>query len=77
MIRRVAGIAFFLPGSLAAFLAGPPNLGILGVLFLSVGDAGRESAAIRAAHCFQLALTNSSPCHSFVLNAGTFSPRFT
>lgn len=27
---QAAGIAYFLPGSLAAMLAGPPNLAILG-----------------------------------------------
>eukprot|EP00281_Chroomonas_sp_CCMP1168_P020499 CAMPEP_0206233608 /NCGR_PEP_ID=MMETSP0047_2-20121206/12104_1 /ASSEMBLY_ACC=CAM_ASM_000192 /TAXON_ID=195065 /ORGANISM="Chroomonas mesostigmatica_cf, Strain CCMP1168" /LENGTH=297 /DNA_ID=CAMNT_0053657551 /DNA_START=123 /DNA_END=1016 /DNA_ORIENTATION=+ len=37
---KAAGIAFFLPGSLAAFLAAEPNLAILGILFLSIGDAG-------------------------------------
>lgn len=35
-----AGIAFFLPGSLAAFMSADPDLAILGILFLSIGDAG-------------------------------------
>eukprot|EP00669_Euglena_mutabilis_P007819 TRINITY_DN3017_c0_g1_i1.p1 TRINITY_DN3017_c0_g1~~TRINITY_DN3017_c0_g1_i1.p1 ORF type:complete len:303 (+),score=128.64 TRINITY_DN3017_c0_g1_i1:36-911(+) len=36
---RAAGIAYFLPGALAAMLAGPPNVAILGILYLSIGDA--------------------------------------
>lgn len=39
-MNKGAGIAFFLPGSLAAFLSAEPNLAILGILFLSIGDAG-------------------------------------
>eukprot|EP00928_Gymnodinium_smaydae_P058325 TRINITY_DN41529_c0_g1_i1.p1 TRINITY_DN41529_c0_g1~~TRINITY_DN41529_c0_g1_i1.p1 ORF type:complete len:306 (-),score=74.65 TRINITY_DN41529_c0_g1_i1:199-1116(-) len=38
-LRRAAGIAYFLPGSLAAMLAAPPNVAILAILFLSLGDA--------------------------------------
>eukprot|EP00425_Heterocapsa_triquetra_P039170 CAMPEP_0195083988 /NCGR_PEP_ID=MMETSP0448-20130528/24774_1 /TAXON_ID=66468 /ORGANISM="Heterocapsa triquestra, Strain CCMP 448" /LENGTH=278 /DNA_ID=CAMNT_0040117251 /DNA_START=43 /DNA_END=875 /DNA_ORIENTATION=- len=37
--NKAAGIAYFLPGSLAAMLAGPENLAVLGILFLSIGDA--------------------------------------
>ena len=37
--NKAAGIAYFLPGSLAAMLAAPSNFAILGILFLSVGDA--------------------------------------
>lgn len=36
---KAAGIAYFLPGALAAMMAGPSNLAILGILFLSLGDA--------------------------------------
>lgn len=36
---KAAGISYFLPGTLAAMLAGPPNIAILGVLYLSIGDA--------------------------------------
>eukprot|EP00933_Yihiella_yeosuensis_P052184 TRINITY_DN50196_c0_g1_i1.p1 TRINITY_DN50196_c0_g1~~TRINITY_DN50196_c0_g1_i1.p1 ORF type:complete len:309 (+),score=43.45 TRINITY_DN50196_c0_g1_i1:127-1053(+) len=36
---KAAGVAYFLPGSLAAMLAGPSNLAILGILYLSIGDA--------------------------------------
>lgn len=38
-LTRAAGIAYFLPGSLVAMLAGPSNVAILGILFLSLGDA--------------------------------------
>ena len=37
--NKAAGIAYFLPGALAAMLAAPSNFAILGILFLSVGDA--------------------------------------
>lgn len=37
--NKAAGIAYFLPGALAAMLAAPSNVAILGILFLSVGDA--------------------------------------
>ena len=36
---KAAGIAYFLPGALAAMLAAPSNFAVLGVLFLSIGDA--------------------------------------
>ena len=36
---KAAGIAYFLPGALAAMMAAPSNFAILGILFLSVGDA--------------------------------------
>jgi len=36
---KAAGIAYFLPGALAAMLAAPSNVAVLGILFLSVGDA--------------------------------------
>jgi dolichol kinase len=38
-INKAAGIAFFLPGALAAMLAGPSNIANMGILFLSIGDA--------------------------------------
>eukprot|EP00727_Mastigamoeba_balamuthi_P004132 m51a1_g13716 hypothetical protein (309) ;mRNA; f:98268-99194 len=38
-LTRAAGTAFFLPGTLAAIMAGPEDTAILGVLFLSLGDA--------------------------------------
>eukprot|EP00930_Biecheleria_cincta_P052581 TRINITY_DN37834_c0_g1_i1.p1 TRINITY_DN37834_c0_g1~~TRINITY_DN37834_c0_g1_i1.p1 ORF type:complete len:308 (-),score=40.87 TRINITY_DN37834_c0_g1_i1:22-945(-) len=37
--RKAAGVAYFLPGALAAMLAAPSHLAILGILFLSLGDA--------------------------------------
>eukprot|EP00667_Euglena_gracilis_P018578 EG_transcript_19747 len=37
--QKAAGISYFLPGALAAMLAGPPNVAILGILYLSIGDA--------------------------------------
>lgn len=37
--NKAAGIAYFFPGALAAMLAAPSNVAILGILFLSVGDA--------------------------------------
>jgi|EP00670_Eutreptiella_braarudii_P006435 dolichol kinase len=37
--NRAAGVAYFLPGSLAAMLAAPSEIAILGILYLSVGDA--------------------------------------
>eukprot|EP00457_Paulinella_chromatophora_P007225 gb/GEZN01007246.1/.p1 GENE.gb/GEZN01007246.1/~~gb/GEZN01007246.1/.p1 ORF type:complete len:299 (-),score=53.69 gb/GEZN01007246.1/:353-1249(-) len=37
--KKAAGIAYFLPGCLAAMMAGPSNIALMGVLFLSVGDA--------------------------------------
>jgi len=37
--NKAAGIAYFLPGALAAMLAAPSNFAILGILFLSVGAA--------------------------------------
>jgi dolichol kinase len=37
--NTAAGIAYFIPGILAAMLASPPNVAILGILFLSIGDA--------------------------------------
>lgn len=36
---KAAGIAYFLPGALAAMMAAPSHFAILGILFLSVGDA--------------------------------------
>lgn len=36
---NAAGIAYFIPGILAAMLASPSNTAILGILFLSIGDA--------------------------------------
>jgi len=36
---KAAGIAYFLPGTLAAMLAAPSHVAILSILFLSVGDA--------------------------------------
>lgn len=36
---KAAGIAYFLPGALAAMMAAPSNFAVLGILFLSVGDA--------------------------------------
>mmetsp|Transcript_113106 Transcript_113106/g.325148 ORF Transcript_113106/g.325148 Transcript_113106/m.325148 type:complete len:318 (-) Transcript_113106:170-1123(-) len=38
-INKAAGIAYFLPGALAAMLAAPSNIANLGILFLSIGDA--------------------------------------
>jgi len=38
-MRKAAGVAYFLPGALAAMLAAPSNIAILGILFLSIGDA--------------------------------------
>eukprot|EP00808_Paulinella_micropora_P014806 g4375.t1 len=35
---KAAGIAYFLPGSLAAMMAAPENIALLGILFLSIGD---------------------------------------
>jgi dolichol kinase len=37
--NTAAGIAYFIPGILAAMLASPSNTAILGILFLSIGDA--------------------------------------
>lgn len=37
--NKATGIAYFIPGVLAAMLAAPPNEAILGILFLCVGDA--------------------------------------
>lgn len=36
---KAAGVAYFLPGSLAAVMAAPSNIAILGILYLSMGDA--------------------------------------
>jgi len=36
---KAAGVAFFIPGVLAAMLAADSNTAIMGMLFLSIGDA--------------------------------------
>ncbi len=38
-INKAAGVAYFLPGCVVAMIAAPSNFAILGILFLSVGDA--------------------------------------
>ena len=37
--NAASGVAYFIPGILAAMLASPSNTAILGILFLSIGDA--------------------------------------
>jgi dolichol kinase len=37
--NAASGVAYFIPGILVAMLAGPSNTAILGILFLSIGDA--------------------------------------
>lgn len=50
--QKAAGIAYFLPGSLAAMMAAPSNVAILGILFLSIGDAAASIGT--AAGCIHL-----------------------
>mmetsp|Transcript_41465 Transcript_41465/g.119534 ORF Transcript_41465/g.119534 Transcript_41465/m.119534 type:complete len:306 (-) Transcript_41465:171-1088(-) len=38
-LTKAAGTAYFIPGALAAMMAAPSNYAVLGVLFLSIGDA--------------------------------------
>mmetsp|Transcript_17440 Transcript_17440/g.44274 ORF Transcript_17440/g.44274 Transcript_17440/m.44274 type:complete len:316 (+) Transcript_17440:86-1033(+) len=38
-LQKAAGIAYFLPGALVAMLAAPKDVAVLGILFLSMGDA--------------------------------------
>ena len=38
-VNKASGVAYFIPGCVAAMMAAPSNFAILGMLFLSVGDA--------------------------------------
>jgi len=38
-INKATGVSYFIPGNLAAMMAAPSNIAVLGILFLSVGDA--------------------------------------
>jgi dolichol kinase len=38
-VDKASGVAFFIPGCVAAMMAAPSNFAIMGILFLSIGDA--------------------------------------
>lgn len=38
-VDKAAGIAYFIPGCVAAMMAAPSNFALMGILFLSIGDA--------------------------------------
>jgi hypothetical protein len=42
-VNKATGVAYFLPGCVAAMMAGPSNFAIMGMLFLPIGDVAAST----------------------------------